>query len=119
MASFNCMARETNICIYNPLEKAVKIDVTDIDNYDWDDNDNRPDHNFNNVTIQPNQQICKLEEVNGWAGSPKFTFIINGHHVRLNRSDSWWNSINTDGRNVLFEDKNCDGVEKKNIAQVL
>ncbi len=109
MASFNCVAGETNICITNPSTKDVTINITDIDNYDWDDNDNRPDHNFNNITIKPDEKICKLENVNSGA-HPKFTFIIDGHHVRLDKGAIWWNSINTDGRNVLFQEENCNNL---------
>lgn len=74
MISFAC-SKETNICLFNPTESTYQINVTDIVNSDWD-GDSRPDHNFVNVLISPNQTICKREEVS-CAGEAHFSFLIN------------------------------------------
>lgn len=68
---------ETNICIKNTTSVPHKIDVTDIHNYNWDGG-SRPDHNFNDLTIAPDQTICNREEVNAMRASVTFTFLIDG-----------------------------------------
>lgn len=79
-----CIAasRETNICIKNLTSQPHLITVYDIKNFDWDGN-GRPDHNFNNVTISPDQRICQREEINTNSSGQKFTFGIDGSPTRV------------------------------------
>lgn len=73
---------ETRICIENLTREAHVITVADIKSYDWD-GDSRPDKNFNNVTINPEEKICQREEINAKTGtnpgrkSYTFTFIVD------------------------------------------
>ncbi|WP_397601325.1 hypothetical protein [Silvanigrella sp.] len=50
-----------NIC--NMTSRLLSINVSQIDNYDWD-GDSRPDHNFNNVIIAPKTCSQNREELN-------------------------------------------------------
>ena len=68
---------QTNICIVNLTPQTYTITVADIVNYHWDGN-GRPDKNFNNVTISPNERVCRREEINWESSTWRFTFLIDG-----------------------------------------
>ena len=74
-------AETTTFCIRNTTNMSHHIEVANIENYDWE-GDNRPDHNFNNITIEAGQTICRLEDSNEWA-RPMFTFVIDGIPTRM------------------------------------
>lgn len=72
---------ETTICLMNKTQSSHHIEVANIQNYDWEGG-NRPDHNFNDITIEPGQTICRWEDINGNA-TPRFTFVIDGIPTRM------------------------------------
>ena len=73
---------ETTICLINNTQSSHRIEVADIDNYDWE-GDNRPDKNFNNITIAPGATICRYEDLNTHAFGNKFTFVIDNNPTRM------------------------------------
>ena len=73
---------ETHICIRNTTSASHHIQVTDINNYDWDGVD-RPDHNFNNIDITAGETICRREEINHNSNHQGFTFLIDGNPTRM------------------------------------
>ena len=82
--------RETNICIENKTHSVKKINVTDIDNYDWEKE--RPDQNFQNVIINPGQEACKREDINIYS-KPQFSFVINNQKTRMKYLEGAWLSV--------------------------
>lgn len=85
----------TFICLHNKTPSSHHIEVADIDNYDWE-GDNRPDHNFNDLTIEPGATICRQEDVNNNSSFPHFTFVIDNNPTRMRFNisaeveSSWW-----------------------------
>ena len=69
------------ICLHNTTPSSHHIEVADIDNYDWE-GDNRPDHNFNDLTIEPGATICRQEDANVYS-KPRFTFVIDNNPTRM------------------------------------
>ena len=71
----------TIFCIQNPTNVAHIINAINIDSYDWVGN-NRPDINMQNITIQPGEQMCRLEHVNS-ASNPAFDILVDGNPSRF------------------------------------
>lgn len=69
------------ICLHNMTKASHHIQVADIENYDWE-GDNRPDHNFNDLTIEPDSAICRQEDANNNA-DPRFTFVVDNNPTRM------------------------------------
>jgi hypothetical protein len=78
----------TTLCIRNTTNRPHHIEVANIENYDWE-GDNRPDHNFNKVTIEAGQSICRLENTNPNA-QPNFTFVIEDIPTRISIFNNGW-----------------------------
>lgn len=74
-------ARNTTLCIRNTTVTTHHIEVSNVENYDWEGN-NRPDHNFNDISIEAGQTICRLEDFNDNT-TPYFTFIVDGTPTRI------------------------------------
>lgn len=68
------MASEgTTLCVVNNSGMDItNITVTNIDNYDWGDDTNRPDHNFQGASIPNNDSRCEHEELNKHANGVSF-----------------------------------------------
>jgi hypothetical protein len=71
----------TQICIHNKTTVQHGIGADDVDSRDWDGE--RPDRNFNGLTIEPNQIICRHEDISEKADRPNFSFFIDGREVRM------------------------------------
>lgn len=71
----------TTICLHNTTQSAHHILIYDIDYYDWV-GENRPDRNFNDLTIEPGATICRQEEINN-STTPHFTFAIDNNPTRM------------------------------------
>ena len=90
-------AESTYICLNNTTSTTKYIAVTDIDNYDWD-NDNRPDHNFQAKKILPGEILCNEEDVNygGILTTVGFDFHITpGEDIRMYYDGKWASHDNT------------------------
>ena len=83
-------ALETNICIQNKTQQVKKINVTGIDNYDWENE--RPDHNFQNVVINSGEEVCRREDINGYS-KPQFSFTVNNQETRMKYLEGSWLSV--------------------------
>ncbi|MCW2245023.1 hypothetical protein M2352_000614 [Azospirillum fermentarium] len=68
-------SKESWLDIKNNTNQAFTIKVEDVDSYDWDKQD-RPDVNFQNVTIQPGDSNKQREELNKWANSANFNLTL-------------------------------------------
>jgi hypothetical protein len=71
----------TQICIHNKTTVQHGIEAEDVDSRDWDGE--RPDRNFTGLTIEPNQIICRYEDISEKADRPNFSFFIDGREVRM------------------------------------
>ena len=67
-------SQATDLTVENRSNVAVRLGVSDIDNYDWDGVD-RPDHNLNGVVLAPGQSVTRREEINARA-NPSFTLSL-------------------------------------------
>lgn len=76
------LSTETNICIRNKTNYSHYIESTDIDSYDWD-GDDRPDKNFNYITIRPGETVCKKETLNAYAREQAFVFMVDSNPTRV------------------------------------
>jgi hypothetical protein len=82
--------RSATICLINKTQSSHHVEVANIENYDWE-GDNRPDKNFNNITIAPGATICRYEDTNNSAMTPAFTFVIDNNPTRMtySQTDEW------------------------------
>jgi hypothetical protein len=82
---------ETHLCVFNACNQNMsKITVGNTDNSDWD-GDSRPDHNFNNVSINAFAYRNEREEINASNDSAMFTMNIqmsNGDILQI-RGDQY------------------------------
>ena len=93
-------ALETNICIQNKTQHVKRINVTGIDNYDWEKE--RPDHNFQNVFINSGEEVCRREDINGYS-NPQFSFKVNNQETRMKYLEGTWLSVqNINGQDSLY-----------------
>ena len=69
-------SKESWLDIKNNTNQAFTIKVENVDSYDWEKQD-RPDVNFQGVTIQPGDSNKQREELNKWANSANFTLVLN------------------------------------------
>lgn len=59
----------SSLCVVNVSGmNIISIKVTEVDNYDWEGQD-RPDHNFQGVSIQNNDALCQPETMNSHANT--------------------------------------------------
>jgi hypothetical protein len=72
----------TTICLLNDSQSSHRIEVANIENYDWE-GDNRPDKNFNNITIAPGATICRYQDINEYATTVSFAFVIDNNPTRM------------------------------------
>jgi hypothetical protein len=75
------MMTRTSLQIENKSGTDFTIKVSSIDNHDWEEN-NRPDHNFQNVKIKSGEEKTNIEDINKCTRSNwvKLTFIFaNGY----------------------------------------
>jgi 1-phosphatidylinositol phosphodiesterase len=83
-------SRRTRLWVDNNTYLAMaNITVSETDNYDWEDQ--RPDHNFQNVSIGPLGGRDQYEDLNTWASSAPFRMTIrfaNGDEITF-RADQW------------------------------
>lgn len=99
---------KTFLKIVNKTKENMTITVTGTDNFDWDGS-SRPDHNFNNVSINANSTREEREELNNNARSAWFTMHItfsngdkisfrNDQHDAFSRIDRFYtlNGTNSD-----------------------
>ena len=71
----------TRLCVQNLTAQAFNITGVDVDSYDWQDlhDDgamNRPDHQFNNYTINPGDTRCVALDISPPARSPGFALQV-------------------------------------------
>lgn len=67
----------TTLCVVNTSGMDItNITVTNIDNYDWGDDTNRPDHNFQGASIPNNDSRCQHEELNKHANGVSFGMTL-------------------------------------------
>lgn len=104
-----CLAasKSTTICVHNRTDMAHNLDVTDIDNFDWD-GVSRPDKNFRGVLISPGETRCNREEVNTYS-KPAFTFLIDGDSTRMSLfGGKWFAHQSSADPNALWGDRMTD-----------
>lgn len=71
-------SKGTTLCVVNTSGLDItNITVSDIDNYDWGDDTNRPDHNFQGATIPNNDSRCQHEELNKKANGVSFAMTLS------------------------------------------
>lgn len=96
---------ETHLCVANMTDLDVtKIDVSHVDNYDWD-GDSRPDHNFKGATIARKNGRCEREELNANANGAPFTMELTFSDnttltFRADQQDAktkYWRQVSTSG----------------------
>lgn len=66
----------THLCLQNKTASTILLQVRDVDNYDWDGS-SRPDHNFHNVSLAPDQMKCQRLEINCRAINHAFTLVVS------------------------------------------
>lgn len=66
----------TFLTIKNNSKSSFTTKVRWIDNFDWEGG-NRPDYNFNNLTVSPLKQITKREDINTNASRNMFTLDLS------------------------------------------
>ncbi len=110
------MAHHTTfLTLMNATPHSVTIHVTDTDNYDWD-NQARPDHNLNGVTLNPRGSISRQEDLNAHARSAWGTMRLdfsNGQscQFRFNQYDAH-NGISPSPQTVV-----CQGASALSVVQ--
>ncbi|MBP2313218.1 hypothetical protein [Azospirillum soli] len=68
----------TTLCVVNTSGLDITdIKVSNIDNYDWGDDTNRPDHNFQGAAIPRNDSRCEHEELNRNANGVSFGMTLS------------------------------------------
>ncbi|MDQ2079956.1 hypothetical protein RA307_07175 [Xanthobacteraceae bacterium Astr-EGSB] len=96
---------ETHLCVANMTDLDItKIDVTHVDNYDWDGK-SRPDHNFKGATIPRRNSRCEREELNANANGAPFTMELTFSDnttltFRGNQQDAktkYWRQVSASG----------------------
>eukprot|EP01040_Poterioochromonas_malhamensis_P016266 gene16266-18427_t len=71
----------------NETDVSFRTSVSGIDNFDWD-GDSRPDHNYNNITINQRSVVNQREELNAKAASSWYTIVFkNGGETITLRND--------------------------------
>jgi 1-phosphatidylinositol phosphodiesterase len=103
--SGNCIAasKKTILCVHNKTTQAHNLDVTDIDNFDWD-GVSRPDNNFRGLVIGPGETRCNREETNT-RSKPAFTFLVDGDPTRLLMlGGRWFAYQSSNSPNALWGD---------------
>jgi 1-phosphatidylinositol phosphodiesterase len=91
---------ETNICITNKSRQRHIIKVPAVDGHDW--NGERPDHNFNNISISSGSTVCRREDIN-YFSNPQFSFMVDGTETWLYyKSGSWISKQLVDKPNALY-----------------
>lgn len=99
-----CGSVETSICLHNATDKVHYIRVADIENYDWGSR-HRPDINMSHFRIQPNQTICKREDINSWSKDPNFTLRVDDVPQRMRYSAADKNTIDAWNVQQIWEDR--------------
>ena len=59
----NGLSRKTGVFIVNLLNEAIKLEISQVDNFDWD-GVSRPDKNLHGRTLSPKEYTCQREEIN-------------------------------------------------------
>ena len=91
---------ETNICITNKSRDGHIIKVPAVDSHDW--SGERPDHNFNNISISSGSTICRREDIS-YFSNPQFAFRIDGTETWLYYKSGYWISKQlVDKPNALY-----------------
>ncbi|MDU1891473.1 MAG: phosphatidylinositol-specific phospholipase C [Dysgonomonas sp.] len=78
-------SRESYLRIVNLTKHAMTVNVSSVENNDWD-GISRPDRNFNNVTIEPFSSLRHREELNYWARSAWYNMYFcfeNGDKIGI------------------------------------
>lgn len=76
---------ETHLKVVNYTKNSMYITISSVENSDWD-GDSRPDHNFNDVTINAFSSRIQREETNNAASSSMFNMHLtfsNGDQITL------------------------------------
>ncbi|CAF1525794.1 unnamed protein product, partial [Adineta steineri] len=83
-------SHETYLELENDSDKPLKIEVSEVDNYDWD-GDSRPDHTFNGVEIPPHDKVKHRQEINAKSSKAMSTmkFSQDDEVVIDIRVDQW------------------------------
>ncbi len=104
-----CLAasQKTILCVRNRTAQPHDLDVTNIDNFDWDGT-SRPDNNFRGQRIAPGETRCNREEVNSYS-KPAFTFLVDGDATRMVLfGGKWFSFQSSNNPNALYGDKMTD-----------
>lgn len=100
-------SQKTILCVRNRTAQAHELDVTGIDNFDWDGT-SRPDNNFRGQRIAPGETRCNREEVNAYS-NPAFTFLVDGDPTRMMLLGRVWFAFqSSDNPNALYGDRMTD-----------
>lgn len=81
---------ETYLELTNDSDGSLVIEVSEVDNYDWD-GDSRPDHTFQNVEIPAHESIKHRQEINAKSDSAMSTmrFFQEDQEIFAIRIDQW------------------------------
>ncbi|CAF4250526.1 unnamed protein product [Adineta steineri] len=63
IADYDDYSHETYLELENDSDKPLKIEVSEVENSDWD-GDSRPDQKFNGVEIPPHDKVKHRQEIN-------------------------------------------------------
>ena len=102
---------ESYLQIENQTDEKLTIEVSDVDNYDWD-GDSRPDHEgtgFQNASIDPQQSIEKRQEMNAKSSTAMSTmkFFVDEEERFDFRVDQWKSYVEQDNNYELANGYNA------------
>ena len=83
-------SHKTYLILENGSGKTLKVQVSQVDNYDWDGK-SRPDHDFQGAVIKPNSAFKARQEINAKSRSAMSTmkFLADGRQAFSMRIDQW------------------------------
>ena len=102
---------ESYLKIENETDEKLTIQVSEVDNHDWD-GDSRPDHEetgFQNASIDPQQSIEKRQEMNAKSSSAMSTmkFFVDEEERFDFRVDQWNSYVEQDDNYELSNGYNA------------
>ncbi|MHB1562383.1 MAG: hypothetical protein ACYC61_33500 [Isosphaeraceae bacterium] len=69
------VSRDTYLEVVNNTDILTRLEISGVDNYDWDGN-SRPDHNLDGVVLEPGRFTVQREEINLYARRPAFVIAF-------------------------------------------
>ena len=102
---------ESYLQIENQTDEKLTIEVSEVDNHDWD-GDSRPDHEgtgFQNASIDPQQSIEKRQEMNAKSSTAMSTmkFFVDEEERFDFRVDQWNSYVEQDDNYELANGYNA------------